>query len=240
MTKRVMGSVRAELLKMKHTFLIPFHVAVPVIIAGFMLFYYRGTIGNPMGQTMAYFELIGIGLPFVVSIVCAGNIGLEEQNHFQVFLGNYKVKGKGFVVKGVVLFGMGVLAIFGAAVLFAAGYHFLLGKEGIGMRYVRLTGTLIFGSVPLYLEHLFLNLIFPKTVSQCVGVAQSVVSALFLNGLGEGRWQFFQATWSARGIRYCNDPVNGKRVLFCLLLLFLMCVIIGVWFHKYEGRQCND
>ena len=142
MTKRVMGSVRAELLKMKHTFLIPFHVAVPVIIAGFMLFYYRGTIGNPMGQTMAYFELIGIGLPFVVSIVCAGNIGLEEQNHFQVFLGNYKVKGKGFVVKGVVLFGMGVLAIFGAAVLFAAGYHFLLGKEGIGMRYVRLTGTL--------------------------------------------------------------------------------------------------
>lgn len=51
MTKRVMGSVRAELLKMKHTFLIPFHVAVPVIIAGFMLFYYRGTIGNPMGQT---------------------------------------------------------------------------------------------------------------------------------------------------------------------------------------------
>ena len=54
---------------------------------------------------------------------------------------------------------MGVLAIFGAAVLFAAGYHFLLGKEGIGMRYVRLTGTLIFGSVPLYLEHLFLNLI---------------------------------------------------------------------------------
>ena len=131
MTKRVMGSVRAELLKMKHTFLIPFHVAVPVIIAGFMLFYYRGTIGNPMGQTMAYFELIGIGLPFVVSIVCAGNIGLEEQNHFQVFLGNYKVKGKGFVVKGVVLFGMGVLAIFGAAVLFAAGYHFLLGKEAV-------------------------------------------------------------------------------------------------------------
>lgn len=165
MTKRVMGSVRAELLKMKHTFLIPFHVAVPVIIAGFMLFYYRGTIGNPMGQTMAYFELIGIGLPFVVSIVCAGNIGLEEQNHFQVFLGNYKVKGKGFVVKGVVLFGMGVLAIFGAAVLFAAGYHFLLGKEGIGMRYVRLTGTLIFGSVPLYLEHLFLNLIFRKYLS---------------------------------------------------------------------------
>ena len=192
MTKRVMGSVRAELLKMKHTFLIPFHVAVPVIIAGFMLFYYCGTIGNPMGQTMAYFELIGIGLPFVVSIVCAGNIGLEEQNHFQVFLGNYKVKGKGFVVKGVVLFGMGVLAIFGAAVLFAAGYHFLLGKEGIGMRYVRLTGTLIFGSVPLYLEHLFLNLIFPKTYPSAWAWRSRWCPPCFSPGLGRADGSFFR------------------------------------------------
>lgn len=192
MTKRVMGSVRAELLKMKHTFLIPFHVAVPVVIAGFMLFYYHGTIGNPMGQTMAYFELIGVGLPFVVSIVCAGNIGLEEQNHFQVFLGNYKVKGKGFVVKGVVLFGMGVLAIFGAAVLFAAGYHFLLGKEGIGMRYVRLTGTLIFGSVPLYLEHLFLNLIFPKTYPSAWVWCSRWCSPCFSPGLGRADGSFFR------------------------------------------------
>ena len=84
-----------------------------------------------MGQTMAYFELIGIGLPFVVSIVCAGNIGLEEQNHFQVFLGNYKVKGKGFVVKGVVLFGMGFLAIFGAAVLLLPGIIFYWEKRGL-------------------------------------------------------------------------------------------------------------
>ena len=86
MTKRVMGSVRAELLKMKHTFLIPFHVAVPVIIAGFMLFYYRGTIGNPMGQTMAYFELIGIGLPFVVREIS----DLRSRIIFRYFSGTTK------------------------------------------------------------------------------------------------------------------------------------------------------
>lgn len=131
MTKRVMGSVRAELLKMKHTFLIPLHVAVPVIIAGFMLFYYRGTIGNPMGQTMAYFELIGIGLPFVVSIVCAGNIGLEEQNHFQVFLGNYKVKGKGFAVKGVVLLAWGFLQFSGQQFFLLPGIIFYWEKRGL-------------------------------------------------------------------------------------------------------------
>ena len=53
MTKRVMGSVRAELLKMKHTFLIPFHVAVPVIIAGFMLFYYRSGVTHSLSHASA-------------------------------------------------------------------------------------------------------------------------------------------------------------------------------------------
>lgn len=34
---------------------------------------------------------------------------------------------------------------------------------------------------------------------------------------------------------------EAKRAgLICLLLLLLICVIIGIWFHSYEGRQCND
>ena len=37
MTKRVMGSVRAELLKIKHNYLNPIHVALPFIIDGLML-----------------------------------------------------------------------------------------------------------------------------------------------------------------------------------------------------------
>lgn len=84
-----------------------------------------------MGQTMAYFELIGIGLPFVVSIVCAGNIGLEEQNHFQVFLRNYKVKGKGFAVKGVVLLAWGFLQFSGQQFFLLPGIIFYWEKRGL-------------------------------------------------------------------------------------------------------------
>ena len=67
------------------------------------------------------------------------------------------------------------------------------------MRYVRLTGTLIFGSVPLYLEHLFLNLIFPKTVSQCVGVVQSVVFALFSHRAWGGQMAVFSGYVECKG-----------------------------------------
>ena len=122
MTKRVMGSVRAELLKMKHTFLIPFHVAVPVIIAGFMLFYYRGTIGNPMGQTMAYFELIGIGLPFVVSIVCAESFsGISRE---------LQSKGQRVCCKGRGSFWHGVSCNFRGSSSFCCRVSFFTGKRG--------------------------------------------------------------------------------------------------------------
>ena len=165
---------------------------------------------------------------------------LRSRIIFRYFSGTTKVKGKGFVVKGVVLFGMGVLAIFGAAVLFAAGYHFLLGKRGDWHAVCAADGDTDFRKCAVVSGAFVPESDLSKDRIPVRGRGAVGGVALFLTGLGEGRWQFFPATWSARGIRYCNDPVNGKRVLFCLLLLFLMCVIIGVWFHKYEGRQCND
>ena len=31
-----------------------------------------------------------------------------------------------------------------------------------------------------------------------------------------------------------------QTVFICLLLLAFICVIIGLWYHYFEGRQCND
>ncbi len=245
--------IHAEGLKMRHTFLYPFHVAVPFFVSMVFLFYYKFAGWSEMAQISGYMEVIGVSLPFVISIVCAGNIRLEEQNHFQIILGSYIEKWKGFWIKWFVLAGMGFLAIFGAVALFGAGFHFGLGKEGISVvTYMQLIMVLFFGSVLVYLEHLFLNLMFPRTVSQCVGVAESLLSALFLTGLGEGRWQLFPCTWSARGVLILLNGMAREEIrdvlfaemkcfaVICMLLLILMCAIIGIWFHFYEGRQCND
>ncbi len=251
--KILIRGVRSEILKMKHTFLLPFHAAIPILGSTIFLMYYRFAGWSEISQISGYMEIIGVALPFVVSIVCAGNIALEEQQHFQLFLGNYKKKQIGFGIKCLVLAGMGFLAICSAVALFGAGYYFVLGKEGLSVSmYMCLTMLLFLGSIPLYLEHLFLNLMFPKTVSQCAGVAQSLLAALFLTGLGEGRWQFFPCSWSSRGtmlMLFGLYPENVGSMYFsevkrtaaiCLLLLLLICAIIGIWFHFYEGRQCND
>lgn len=245
--------IRAEVLKMRHTFLYPFYAAVPILGSTVFLLYYRFAGRSEQAQAAGYAEVIGIALPFVISVVCAGNIGLEEQNHFQVFLGSYVNRRKEFWIKWLVLLGLGFLAISGAVAFFGAGYHFVLGKEGISAgAYMGLVMVLFAGSMPLCLEHLFLNLMFSRTVSQCAGAAEFLLSALFLTGLGDGRWQFFPCTWSARGAalllnRAAQRETGGigfveikGTVVICLLLSFLMCVIIEVWFRFFEGRQCSD
>lgn len=43
---------------------------------------------------------------------------------------------------------------------------------------------------------------------------------------------------SEAGRIYMEEAKRAGKI--CLLLLLLICVIIGIWFHYYEGRQCND
>lgn len=245
--------IRAEAVKMKYTFLYILHIAVPVIGCMIFLLYYCVAGWSEMGQISGYLEVVGIALPFAVSIVCAENVRLEEGNHFQAFLGSVTCKWHAFVAKWLILLGLGFLAVLTAIFLFAAGYHVVLGKEGIPVGdYGWLAVVLCIGSVPLYLEHLFLNLKFTKQVSLSIGVAQFLLSALFLTGLGNGRWQFFPCTWSARGVSLAlTYIVRGESLdiliaemksssVICLLILLMIYVIIRTWFYFYEGRQCND
>lgn len=190
--KGFIRGAKAEILKMRHTFLFLFHGAVPLLGSVLFLIYDRMAGGSGPRQLGGFIQVTGIVLPFLISMICVGNVGLEEANHFQLLLGNPLKKWKNLGIKCIVLSGMGFLAIAGGVALFGLGERFLLGKEGVSaVLYLKLAAVLFLGSIPLYLEHLFLNLQFSKTVSQCVGVAQFLLAALFLTGLGEGRWIFF-------------------------------------------------
>ena len=206
--------IRGELVKMCHTFLYPLHIGVPLLGSLVFLLYYKSSGWNDMAQISGFFQIIGIALPFAASIVCAGNVELEEAN---------------------------------------LGYQFVLLKEGIFLGYyVVFVLILSLGSSMLYLLHLFLNLMFPKQVSLCVGVAQFLLASLFLTGLGDKRWQFFPGTWGARGVSLALAFVSRKEytdvlmeemkgvIPVCLLIMGSSYAIIRIWFHYYEGRRCND
>lgn len=238
---------------MRHTFLYPLHMVIPVLGSGVFLLYYHGSGWSGAEQIAGYLEVIGIVLPFAASIVCAGNVGLEEKIHFQTLLGGSACKGNSFLAKFLVLLGLGMLAVIAAVFLFGTGYRYVPGKEGISIQaYGGAAAVLCLGSIPLYLEHLSLNLMFPRTASLCVGVAQFLLSALFLTGLGDGKWFFFPCTWSARGAGLFLALLAGKEgngilmaeakmaAALSLLLLLLISAVVGIGFHFFEGRAGND
>ena len=76
--RELFGCIRAELVKMRHTFLYPLHLALPVLGNALFLLYYRVSGWSREAQISGYAQVIGIALPFAVSIVCAGNVELEE------------------------------------------------------------------------------------------------------------------------------------------------------------------
>lgn len=251
--KELFRCIRAEFVKMRHTFLYPVHIAVPLIGSMIFLLYYHTARWSEMGEIAGYAECVGIVLPLVISVVCAGSVGLEEENRFQIFLVGATYKWHLFLAKFLTLLALGILAVIAAVFLFAAGYLCVLGKESLPFEVFGILAVILcLGSVPLYLEHLLLNLMFVRQVSLCVGAVQFLLSALFLTGLGEGRWHFFPCTWSARGASLFFTYISKmgrsnilitemKRfAVTSLLIMLVICVIIRIWCQFYEGRRCND
>ena len=246
---------KAEYRKMKGTYLPLIFAGVPLLGCGLFLLYYSFSPWDTESEIMAYAEAMGAALPLLISLLSAISVELEERNHFQTFLGTAKKKKSALLGKYFALLFFTFLSFLLAVGLFEVGFTSLLGKEGMTTGLcVRLIFALWLPSAALYAIHLFLNLAFQKSVSIAVGAGESLISALFLTGLGEGNWVFVPASWSARWAMYVtgmelNDTyrkmvqenLNLKgNAKICLLITFLLCAIILVWFRFYEGRQCND
>ncbi len=244
-----MKQLKAEFFKIRHTFLIPIHIFVPVISGIVFLVWTR--ISARL-QFLVYTEAIGIAFPVLVSVICAGDVETELPGHFQGFLMKPGKREGAFLAKWMCLQIMAFLAVMGAMLFYAVGNALVLGNKEISAGVFFKTGMILWaGSLPLYLEHLFLNLRFSRAVSLAVSMGQFLISALFLTGIGEGKWQYVLCSWSSRGaVLYLTEqfnrriegrfPVGKGNIFTCILLGTGLCAIILVWFHFYEGRQDNE
>lgn len=245
-----MKLLKAEFYKMRHTFLVPIHVIVP--FAAGVLFLAWTRISAQL-QFSVFVQAVGVAFPVLASVICAGNVDLEISGHLQGFLMTTGKKGSALLAKWMSLEILAFFAVMGATIIYGAGNRLILGDMEIPFSVFLKAGVLLWlGSLPLYLEHLFLNLCFSKVVSLAVSIGELLISALFLTGLGEGKWQYVPCTWSARGTSlYLAEKFNRRaalgasatelhEILTCVLMSVSLCVIIFIWFHFYEGRQEND
>ncbi|WP_289301270.1 lantibiotic immunity ABC transporter MutG family permease subunit [Sporofaciens musculi] len=240
-------NVRGEMWKMRHTLLKWLHLMIPLLGILVFLSYYSFSGWSDQGKVYGYMEVLSIVLPLIVSVVSAMSVELEEKGHFQALFTVTVYKRSPLIAKWMVLWSMGFAAILLAVLGFGVCFGIQTGRTVLSVgEYLVLAVVLWLGSMNLYLLHLFLNLAFSKTISLCMGTVQLAVSALFLTGLGEGRWQFFPCAWGGRWSGYLlqywkgNESVSGEYVANSLVVGAVVTILFWcgalLWFHYYEGR----
>lgn len=241
-----MRRLGCEYLKMRHTPLRLLHLWIPALAGSVFLMYFRYARWDSEQEVCAYVEAIGIVFPFLSALICCLAAELEEAGRYQLLFLGTGGKWRNLAGKWIAL----LLLALGATALSVAGFGLLYGPVtgdkpfGIST-YFLLILTLWGGQIPVYLLHLLLAFWFGRSTCILTGVGEAVLAALFLTGLGDGRWMFFPCVfsgrWSACLLSYKKTGVFAMGEWIVSIGIALL--IIGaafVCFYYYEGRRCED
>lgn len=244
----MLNLIRAEFIKYKRSFVPYIHIFLPIAYAILIASYGNYTSYKEEDIVSAYLESIGLGLPVIISLICAKVADSELQaGNFLLILSNVNRK-KLIVSKAVALLSINFLAILTAVTAFACLYNKSNMDISIKLIFYTFAVLLLFASnVFLYILLLFVGLRYGRGIAIGLGIAQALTSALFLTGLGDRLWYFTPWTWGARLMGVLSmmtyhteyNPVcvqeMTKCILFAIPITILAIVLILMWFDRWEG-----
>ncbi|MCI9315818.1 MAG: lantibiotic immunity ABC transporter MutG family permease subunit [Lachnospiraceae bacterium] len=246
----LLRNLKSEYLKAKHTPLGPAHIFIPCAMAAVFLCYYAVTPWDSYTKVQAYFQMMGLGYPFLIGTFCA--IVAEQEAYagaFQVILSARDRKAT-FLSKVLFLFLTGAFSVMLASVLFGTGYCFVLRQRVVAWSFYWIAGLIMAGgSFFLYLWHMFLALRFNRGVTIGLGIAGSLLAAVLLTGLGDGIWFLIPAAWASRMVcslmpAYSAEgiPVTdcGKAAWICTAATVAALMVYRIWSDCWDGRKGNE
>ncbi|MBD5526067.1 MAG: lantibiotic immunity ABC transporter MutG family permease subunit [Lachnospiraceae bacterium] len=242
--------IKADYMKTKHTPLRLAHLVIPCVMAVVFLTYYAVTPWNAYGKVQAYFQIIGLGYPFLIGTFCA--IVAEQESYagtYQMMLAVTDRKSA-FISKPLLLIVFGTFSVALAAVLFGTGYYFVLKQHAVRYSFYWIAAlAMVGGSIFLYIWHMFLALRFNKGISVGLGIAESLLSAVLLTGLGDSVWILFPAAWASRLVctlmpAYSTEQLPvvdcGREMWICGAVTMTEILLYVVWSCRWEGMRGNE
>lgn len=224
------------------------HLLIPLAASLLFLAYYTVSPWESGAKITAYFETVAIAFPLMLGLICSKAADLEGQaGGFQTMLCAVPSRTTAFAGKLIFLLLLGILSIALAAGVFAAGF----GTAPFPL-YLKLAGALLAANLFLYILHLFASLRFGRGASIGLGIAESLVSALALTGLGDGIWYFIPCTWGARLCDYLvyiwlhpsssafGNTEIAKGLLLAAVTFAAALAACLFWFRNWEGRKDYD
>lgn len=248
-------SLLAEFQKTKRLPIRIMHFGIPVSVTVAFLAYYRYSPWNAYEKVAAYFQIMGIGFPFLIGLFCAMTSEQEQSaGGFQEMLAG---SGRVNVFWGKLLLYIlsGLFSVVFAGFLFGAvcpeNIQNVLFEDRQRMILFDTKAALALwgSSLFLYILHLFLAFRFSESVSMVLGIIESLVSALFLTGMGDGIWMFVPASWASRMVTGLLLVESGgiipleefkAAVEICVLLTVGGGVCFSIWCCCWEGKSGSD
>lgn len=242
-------SLYADLWKMKGTSVILAHLLIPVITCVVFLTYYFFSPWNESMKVIAFYQVIGAGLPVLVGIFTA-SVMEQEQNagDFQNLLSSPN-KRIAFLSKLLMLLLLCLGSILLTAMIFGIGFT-RISESDIGRMKIHIFATLLLwgSSVPLYLWQMILAFQFGKGVSIGVGILSGLTSTLMLTGLGDYVWKYIFVCWTGR-VPYIylqsvlGEPDAGEWLSFlpgCFIFTGISMIYYFWWINHWEGSKISE
>lgn len=244
------SSLKSDFLKTKHSSIRIAHLFIPIVTALIFIAYYSYALWDDYAKVDIYYQVLGMALPFLIGLFCAISSEQEQSaGYFQTMVMSPQ-KVIPFISKLLLLLILCAWALFTASVIFGVAFLFGLHGKGVGIAFYPLAALVMLGSsVPLYLLHLYLSFRLNKGVSIGLGIVESVLSALFLTGLGESIWIYVPVAYPARMVTTFLQAYIGEtdacaelKQVFCVGLLVIVIGIIAYlfWAYHWEGARTAD
>ncbi|MFA9465414.1 MAG: lantibiotic immunity ABC transporter MutG family permease subunit [Velocimicrobium sp.] len=240
--------IRSDCYKFKHTSMLLIHGLIPLGTALLFLGYYSTSSWKVDIKISGFLEVLSISFPLIIGLICSKAIEQEGQaGGFQVMLCNIKSRTVAYASKLALLLLLGTCSIALAVLVFALGF-----KAAPGILYLKAVGILVAGNFFLYILHQFVSFQYGRGASIGLGIAESLISALALTGLGDGKWYYIPCAWSVRLNDYLvyiwvnpsstaiGNAEIEKGLLIALLTSCIALFVSFLWFQNWEGRKTYE
>ena len=237
--------LKTDIMKLNATGIGWLHIGIPSLGILVFLSYYSYTTWENSYKVLTYLQTLCIVFPILIGIITSIVADQEyEAGSFQNILSSSEKKYLSFISKYLIVFGLGILSTILAVIGSYVGFS-IMGYNTLPLHmYLSVVGILIGSNIFLYTLHFFLSFRLSKGISIGIGIVESLISALFLTGMGDGRWHLFPSAWSVRFIsslvqKYENpnismDPFFKLGIILSISGTILIFIMILIWFNRWE------
>lgn len=240
----------AEFKKRRRSLFLFLHLGVPLVfpVALVMYFLSRNHSIRSEASYLLFFELIGVGTPVIISIICGIVADSEnEAGHFQNMLGVIQSKTISFTSQIAMMIFSYSAAIFLTIFIYTLSLKFLVGADEVSYTLYYLTGIIFTGtSVFQYVLYQVIGYKYGIGISSLCGFGGLIIAALSLTSIGDKVWAFLPWAWANRFSEYVTDVTfSGDPMLVMggysfLILTIGMLVLSIVWINQWTGRKSTD